>query len=108
VLDSSSSVPVPTLLPQTCHHFASSVLAVRISCRVIAVFVLESNKKNGEVGEYPQKAKILLTNKIFLLQIMYRHARMVFIVKCITLTRFFIAYAALRWKSVIFYCSVIT
>ena len=25
--------------PQTCHHSASSVLAVRISCRVIAVFV---------------------------------------------------------------------
>jgi len=27
---------------------------------------------------------------------------MIFIVKCVTLTHFFIAYAALRWKSMIF------
>jgi hypothetical protein len=30
---------VPRLPRRTCHHSASSVLAVRISCRVIAVFV---------------------------------------------------------------------
>jgi len=34
---------------------------------------LESNKKNGEAGEYTQEAKTFLTNKIFLLQIMYRY-----------------------------------
>jgi len=36
-----------------------------------------------------------LTNKIFLLQVMYRYVRMIFIVKCVTITRLFIAYAAL-------------
>jgi hypothetical protein len=39
VLDSSSFVTKPTLSRRTCLHFASSVLADRISCRVIAVFV---------------------------------------------------------------------
>ena len=62
----------------------------------------ESNKKNREVGEYPQKAKIFLTNKIFLLQFMYSYLRMIVIVKCVTITHFFIAYAALRWKIMIF------
>jgi len=33
---------------------------------------------------------------------MYRYVRMLFIVKCITITRFFITYAALWWKSMIF------
>ena len=31
--------------PQTCHHSASSVLAVRISCRVIAVFVFRKQQE---------------------------------------------------------------
>jgi len=30
---------------------------------------------------------------------MYRYVRMIFIVQCVTLTRFFIAYAELWWKS---------
>ena len=33
---------------------------------------------------------------------MYRYVRMIFIVKCLTITWFFIAYAALRWKGMIF------
>jgi len=33
---------------------------------------------------------------------MYRYIRMVFIVKCVTVTCFFIAYTALWWKSMIF------
>jgi hypothetical protein len=39
VLDASSFAPVPTLPRRTYLHSASSVLAVHISCRVIAVFV---------------------------------------------------------------------
>jgi hypothetical protein len=31
--------------PQTCHHSASSVLAVRISCRVIAVFMFREQEE---------------------------------------------------------------
>jgi len=33
---------------------------------------------------------------------MYRYVRIIFIVKCVTITSFFIAYAALWWKSMIF------
>jgi len=33
---------------------------------------------------------------------MYQYVRTIFIVKCVTITRFFNAYAALCWKSVIF------
>jgi len=47
--------------PQTCRHSACSVLAFRISCRIIAVFVLRKQQEDGEVGEYPQYAKILFT-----------------------------------------------
>jgi hypothetical protein len=39
VLDSSSLVPVLTLPGRTYLHSSSSLLAVRISCHVIAVFV---------------------------------------------------------------------
>jgi hypothetical protein len=42
VLDSSSIVPVLTLPRRICLHSASSVLAVRISCRVPAVFVFRT------------------------------------------------------------------
>jgi hypothetical protein len=31
--------------PQTCHHSASSVLAVQISCHVIAVFVFRKQQE---------------------------------------------------------------
>jgi len=31
--------------PQTCHHSASSILAVRISCRVITVFVFRKQQE---------------------------------------------------------------
>jgi len=36
-----------------------------------------------------------LTNKIFLLQVMYRYVHIIFIVKCVTITHFFMACAAL-------------
>jgi len=41
------------------------------------------------------RLRCFLTNKIFLLQDMYRYVRTIFIVKCVTITRFFIDYAAL-------------
>ena len=34
--------------PQTCHHSASSVLAVRISCHAIAVFMFRKQKRRME------------------------------------------------------------
>jgi hypothetical protein len=48
------------------------------------------------------RLRYFLTNKIFLLQFMYRYIRMIFIVKCVTVTCFFIAYEAILWKSIIF------
>ena len=39
VLYSSSFVPLPALPRWSCRHFAFIFLAVRISCRVVAVFV---------------------------------------------------------------------
>ena len=52
--------------PQTCHHSASSVLAVRISCRVIAVFVFRKplftiimapKRKSSDAGSASRKSK---------------------------------------------------
>jgi hypothetical protein len=40
---SSSFAPVLTLPRRTCHHSASSVVAVRISCRVFTVFVFRKH-----------------------------------------------------------------
>jgi hypothetical protein len=55
-LDSSSFAAVLTLHRRTCHHSSSSVLAVRISCRVIAVFVLR---------------KLLFINKLYRIYVCY-------------------------------------
>ena len=35
------------------------------------------------------RRKYFLTNKIFLLQVMYRYVRTIFVVKCVTITGFF-------------------
>jgi hypothetical protein len=51
------------------------------------------------------RLRYFLTNKIFLLQVMYRYVHTIFVVKCVTITRFFIACAALWWKSMIFILS---
>jgi hypothetical protein len=56
VLDSSSFAPVIMLPFRTCLHSATSVLAVRISCRVIAVFVFR---------------KHLFTNKVYRVYVFY-------------------------------------
>ena len=84
---------------QTCHHSASSILTVRISCRIVAVYVF---RKQQEEWRSWWISTIDLINKIFVLQVMCRYVHMIFIVKCVTVTRFCIAYAALCWKSMIF------
>jgi hypothetical protein len=96
VLDSSSFVPI-AMLP--CKLALILLLAFLLFESVAALsqcLCSESNNKNGEVGEYPyNRLRYFLTNKMFLLQVMYRHVRMIFIVKCATITHCFIAYAAL-------------
>ena len=85
--------------PQTCHYSASSVLAVRISC---SVCVQKATRRMEQSVNNHNRLKYFVTNKMFLLQFMYRYICMIFIVKCVTITRFFIGYAALWWKSMIF------
>ena len=71
---------------QTCYHSASGVLAVWISCQVIAVFVCVQTAKR-RMGN---RLRYFLTNKIFLLQVMYRYICMILIVKCVKITHVFI------------------
>jgi len=94
--------------PQTCHHSTSNVFGVRISYRVIIVFVFRKQIRRMEKSvNTDNRLRYFLTNKIFLLQVMYRYVHMILTVKCVTTTRFFIAYAALSWKSMNFYCFII-
>ena len=48
----------------------------------------QSNKKNGDVGEYTRYAERFINKQIFLLQFTYRYIRIIFILKCVTVTRF--------------------
>ena len=88
--------------PQTCNLSASSILPVGISCCVIAVFVFRKQQEDWKIWWIPTVDWYFVTNKIFSLHVTYRYIHMIFIVKCVTITRFLIAYEALWWKSVIF------
>ena len=48
------------------------------------------------------RLRYFLTNTIFLLQVMYRYVRMIFLVKCVTITLFSFLMQRLGWKSMIF------
>jgi len=54
VLDSSSSVPVPTLPHQLATILLLAFLLFELVAALLQCLCSESNKKNGEVGEYPQ------------------------------------------------------
>jgi hypothetical protein len=87
--------------PLTCHNYASSILAVWISCHVIVVLMFRKPQEEWRSRWIPTiRLRYFLTSKI-LLQVMYRYVRMIFVVKCLTVTRFFIACAVLWWKSMI-------
>ena len=70
---------------QTCHYSASSILAVPISCHVIAVFVFRKQRRMEKSVNTHNGLRYFLTNKIFLLQVMYRYVHMIFIVKCVAI-----------------------
>jgi hypothetical protein len=88
LFDSSSFVPVPTLPRKLAIILLLAFLLFELVAVLSQCLCSESNKKNGEVSEYPQQAKTFLTNKIFLLQVMYRYVCVIFIVKCETVTLF--------------------
>ena len=54
------------------------------------------------------RLKYFLTNKIFLLQVMYRYVLMIFIAKCVTVTHFFHFVCSALMEKHEFYCSVIS
>jgi len=53
------------------------------------------------------RLRYFLTNKIFLLQFMYSYIHMIFIVKCVTVTCFFLCLCSALMEKQDFYCSVI-
>jgi hypothetical protein len=98
VLHSTSFLPVPTLP----YNLATILLlAFSLFQLVFALSQFLCSESNKSVNTH-NRLRYFLTNKIFLLRVMYRYVRVIFIVKCVTITRFFIAYAALWWKSIIF------
>ena len=82
VLDSSSFVPIPMLPRNVCIQKATRRMERSVNTH--------------------NRLRYFLTNKIFLLQVMYRYVRMIFIVKCVKIACFSISYAALWWQSMIF------
>jgi len=48
------------------------------------------------------KLRYFLTNKIFLLQVMYKYLRILFFEKCVIITRFFLCLCSALWKGMIF------
>jgi len=73
LLDSSSFVPVATLPRKLATILLLAFSLFELFDALSQCLCSESNKNIGEVGEYPQYAKIFLKNKIFLLQVMYRY-----------------------------------
>jgi hypothetical protein len=61
-LDSSSFVPVPTLRRQLATILLLAFSLFELVAALLQCLCLESKKKNGGVGEYPQQAKIFFNN----------------------------------------------
>ena len=66
--------------PQTCHHSASSILAVRISCHVIAMVVFRKQQEEWRNRWIPKIGYYSLCTG--------KYVRMIFIAKCVTITLF--------------------
>jgi hypothetical protein len=108
VLDSSSFVPIPTLP----HKLATILLLVFSLFKLVATLsqhlCSESKKRRMEKSvNTHNRLKYFLTNKIFLLQVTYRYVHMIFIVKCVNITRFFHCLCNALMEKHDFYCSAI-
>jgi len=95
--------------PKTCYHFVSSVLDVRISRHVIAVFVFRKQKEERRKKSINthNRLRYFLTNKIFLLQVMYRYATYDFHCKMRNSNTFFHRLHSALMEKHYFYCSLI-
>ena len=95
------SVTMPTPSP----YFISSLSLCYHHITVIFIITIISDhrsKKNGEVGEYPQWAKIFFNKYNFLITHYVQVRSVIFIVKCVTICFFLSAYAPLWWRNMIF------
>jgi hypothetical protein len=102
VLGSSSFVPVPTLPRKRATILLLAFSLFELVVALSQYLCQKATRRKEKSMNTHNRLRYFLTNKIFLLGIVYRYVRMILIVKCITITRFFIAYAALWWKSTIF------
>ena len=109
VLDSSSVAPVPMLPCKLATILLLAFLLLESVAALSQCLCSESKKKNGEVGEYPRYAKVFLTNKIFLLQVMYRYVPRTYDFHCKIWNNnmFFHCLCSALMKKRDFYCSVI-
>jgi len=96
--------------PQTCYHSASSILAVQISCCIHyrSVCVQKATRRMEKLVNTDNRLGYFLTNKIFLLQVMYRYVHMIFTVKCVTITCFFYCLCSSLMEKHDLHCSVIS
>jgi len=93
--------------PQTCHILLLAFLLFELGATLSQCLCSESNKKNGEVGEYPQYTKIFLTNKIFLLTGYVQVLTYDFHCKMWNNNMFFHCLCSALMEKHDFYCSVI-
>ena len=94
--------------PQTCHHSASSFLAVRIICALSQCFVQKATRRMEKSVNTHNRLRYFLTNKIFFLQVMYRYARTYDLhCKVCNNNRFFRCLCSALMEKPDFYCSVI-
>ena len=100
VLDSSSFVPVPTLPHKLVTILLLAFSLFELVAALSQCFCSENQKKTGEVGEYPQYAKIIFNKWNVILTGYVQLRSMIFVVKCVTITLFF-ACAVLWWKNTI-------
>jgi hypothetical protein len=71
------------------------------------VYVQKAKRRTEMSVNTHNRLKYFLTNKIFLLQVMCRYVRMIFIVKCVTIARFIHCLCSALMEKHDFYCSVI-
>ena len=88
ILDSSSFVPVTALPRKLATILLLAFSLFELVAHYRSVYVQKATRRMEKSVNTHNWLRYFLTNKIFLLHIMYRYIRMIFIVKCVTIPRF--------------------
>jgi len=116
VKSSSPNVPSTSVIflclrthtsPQTCHHSASSILTVQISCCIIAMFVCRKQQEEWSRRIPTIGLAYFLTKLPYYNLCTGMYVCMIFIVKCVTITHFFHCLCSASIEKHDFYCSAI-